>query len=408
MTSGTMSVSDGYVRSQSGLFLGWFDCTAVCVYLLSVVSLPGILWRQQILLLGVVGFFLLARLRILAEWTRPVVLITVLLFGGSIFASSYMNRNAESSFLITPLFFALALIGIFLFSAYASLMGLMGRMLSIFFILTLAVCLANDGLAIVQGIGKDGAYLLGSKFPASYAHMFLIALAYRRYIYTPRKKDLLSLWLRMIGIYTYSLFFCHYMGCNTAVIWTLGLGVCYIFQRVLLPILRKPAVVVGTLIVADSILIMNSAVVKWGPIEYLFTQMLGKSTDMTGRMPIYQKFEIIVQAASWRGVGMENNYDVSMQLTGAADLQNGLLHLLLSYGALGVCLFLVMQWICVKYIRDRNDPSMLMLIYAFIGVSMVEIPFSKFYYTVLAIAMSVSSSDIEKRLIFKHHKTERR
>lgn len=401
MANATVRVTTDYARMRARFSLLWFDVSAVCVYLLSVVSLPGIAWRQKIVLFCIVDLFLLAHLRILVQWNRPVILVVAVAYGASVFASSYLNQSYGTSFLVTPLFFALAIVSSFLFVAYASLNGLMGRLLSLFFWLTLVLCLANDGLAVMQGIGKDGAYLLGNKFPASYIHMFLIALAYRRYVYTPRWRGILSLQLRMIVVYVYAIAFCWYMGCNTAVIWTLALGVLYIFQRVLLPVLRKPLVAVCTLIVADTLLIVNSAIVHWGPIQYLFTQMLGKSTDMTGRMPIYEKFDVIAQTASWHGVGMENTYTVSMMLTGAADVQNGLLHLLLSYGALGVVLFLVLQWICSKYIAAPDDPSMVMLVYAFIGISIVEIPFGKLFFIVLALMVCTSSSVAETRLFFK-------
>ena len=75
----------------------------------------------------------------------------------------------------------------------------------------------------------------------------------------------------------------------------------------------------------------------------IIENILNETTDLTGRVNIYAKTAMIMNANPLYGVGIDNNYEVSMRLTHAADVQNGILDIILSYGWIGVIILFVLQ-----------------------------------------------------------------
>lgn len=365
---------------------------AVVVYLLAFVSLPFIAWRQQLLLIAILVIFFIRYARTFIGQIRAAVVIPVMAYGIYTFFASFLNRNQPDSFLLTPLIFATSIGALFLYMEYARIHNQIESTVTLYYWMTLAICLLNDALAVGNGIGADGNYLLGNKFPASYLHLILAAFAYHRYVYRRNATSMFTIDIRFFALYAYAVFACSYFGCNTAAVGGIIMGVMYCFQRYLLPIVRRPLVTTVTLLICDTLLLINSAIISWAPIRNFIVDNLNKSADLTGRMPIYQQWREIINAASWHGVGMENSYAFSMQLTGAADVQNGLLHIILSSGCLGAILFLSAQYLLLLHASHSINASFLVMAYAFIYISIVEVPFNKVYFAVLALIIYTASS----------------
>ena len=96
----------------------------------------------------------------------------------------------------------------------------------------------------------------------------------------------------------------------------------------------------------------------------IIENILNETTDLTGRVNIYAKTAMIMNANPLYGVGIDNNYEVSMRLTHAADVQNGILDIILSYGWIGVIiLFVFLMYVIKQSQKNDNKVTILSLIH---------------------------------------------
>lgn len=96
------------------------------------------------------------------------------------------------------------------------------------------------------------------------------------------------------------------------------------------------------------------------------------------------------------GVGIDNNYEVSMRLTHAADVQNGILDIILSYGWIGVIILFVFLMYVIKQSQKNDNKVTIYAIYVYIALSIVEITFRQGMYIYFLLTLLCSWS-IERR-----------
>ena len=93
---------------------------------------------------------------------------------------------------------------------------------------------------------------------------------------------------------------------------------------------------------------------------------------------------------------IDNNYEVSMRLTHAADVQNGILDIILSYGWIGVIILFVFLMYVIKQSQKNDNKVTIYAIYVYIALSIVEITFRQGMYIYFLLTLLCSWS-IERR-----------
>ena len=378
-----------------------------CLYMTVVVVFPSAYvnnyYRVRWLLCAIIGAYLILHIRTLLTSTYALLNIAVLLFCFSVYVSSRLNTGYVSSYLKSAITYAFSLLVLVFYVEYVYLIGKLNKVISHFYWLTIIWSMITDITAMLGMVSvSDGeGYLIGNKFSVAYLHLFLIALAYYKFVYCKSDHMRSSIEIRFaatscppveihfIVIYAYCVFGCLYVQCSTAFIGSLLLGVLYIFQKRLITVLRKPCMVMLSIAVFNSILLVNAAIIQWAPIRYVIETLLGKSSDMTGRLPIYLKIGDLIFRSPIYGFGMDNNYLVSSATVGAANVQNGIMDLVVSYGIVGASLFVLFFYLCVRQNRFTEDPAFLMLVYVFIVFSSIEIPFNlRFCFLLMLLSFS--------------------
>lgn len=209
-------------------------------------------------------------------------------------------------------------------------------------------------------------YLIGDKFLLAYMNMLCFALLYWRF---PSVQSLI-----LFG--TISLFVCSVIECSTGVTGTIIMIVVIALSY---PVRVVPAgrfFLPTTTVVLAVVAVAFTGLLTWGPFGHFITNFLGESSDLTGRTMIYPVLMSLFLKKPLFGYLTGNGANQAVAAAcGAADAQEGLFHILLTNGLMGVVLFLIME--CTA-LRDacsmhRREQGVYAFIFAMTACSVVEI-----------------------------------
>lgn len=209
-------------------------------------------------------------------------------------------------------------------------------------------------------------YLIGDKFLLAYMNMLCFALLYWRF---PSVQSLI-----LFG--TISLFVCSVVECSTGVTGTIIMIVVIALSY---PVRVVPAgriFLPATTVVLAVVAVAFTGLLTWGPFGHFITNFLGESSDLTGRTMIYPVLMSLFLKKPLFGYLTGNGASQAVTAAcGAADAQEGLFHILLTNGLMGVVLFLIME--CTA-LRDacsmhRREQGVYAFIFAMTACSVVEI-----------------------------------
>ena len=252
------------------------------------------------------------------------------------------------------------------------------------------ICVLNDCFIILH-INFLDYYLLGNKFNVAYAHMMIIYLYFENY-YKQHKRMigiLLTLWAIVIAILTDT---------STGVI-----GICLLFALCSLPEhiqikLSKPLIPIILLVISDTILLGSSSILENEYVRNFISNILNRSLDLTGRIPIYKiLYQLFIHSPIF-GYGYSN--DIFSKTIGYGNAQNGFLEIVINFGVLGAIafsLFLVSSLINI----NKNTWPTLAIIYTFIVLSSVEITFGNIFILLLVILITANCQDNNKGITMK-------
>lgn len=240
-------------------------------------------------------------------------------------------------------------------------------LLAMFFLVALLV---NDILMIALPYDRADAtvlYLLGSKFTVSYGHAFLfcvlVAIVHSHRALMLCMGALCALMSYLAGSMT---------------------GLIVVIVAVLLSytpkrsrkLLSKPLVVVMAVVLVNFLV--------WGPIDLFsnpltqsfIVNILGKSANMTGRIPIYNMTMQFVAEKPLFGWGFQT--DIYREVLGFGNAQNGVFHMLTQCGLVGTALYF--SGLLLSFGRGIEDRSRCFGLYSFLlamaVASVVEITLS--------------------------------
>ena len=270
------------------------------------------------------------------------------------------------------------MVGALLFIVPSELRRKYGNELSgttICLIACLLICVA-DVFAVATGgkgvVTQDNEYLfssnyiIGDKFLLSYMNMLCFALIYWKIpsVVTLVVFGSISLWISVL------------VGCSTGVIGTVIMIIMILLSypvralpahRLFLPILT---------VVLSVVAVAFTGLLTWGPFGRFITNVLGESSDLTGSIFIYPVLIGLFIKRPLLGYLTANGANQAViGACGAADAQEGLFHILLANGLVGVVLFLITEYVSIGRIHymGRREHGLYAFVVAMTVCSVVEI-----------------------------------
>lgn len=358
------------------------------------------------LIVAFVGIFLVFNFRIvLNKKYLPInfVLILYLLF---VMISSYINKGKISyrNIFLSSIIFAIVIIEFFLMCEYYSIKEKLKEMINILFYLFLFYMIVTDVLLLFKPtlyIEHDMYYLIGNKFSVSYFHLqYLIIYLIRCKFYN--NNDINS--KIMFFIYCLITFvICMKIECSTGIIGLVFFVVFYCINNVNTKLLKKPMLILFTLVFSSSFFLLFSDIVKNKYVEYFIETILNEDITLTGRMTIYKNLSKVISGHLIFGYGYGSSYEVMKNLIGAPNTQNGLYECLFQSGIIATLLMLVLIYLVFKYSQNSKNKSLpIIMIYIFAVLSSVEITLGTTFLAWLALSLvytDVSDKEFAERKI---------
>lgn len=334
----------------------------------------------------IIGVILFTRIKIFVKKEYLGINLLLLVFFCVIIYSSLQGQRYMSGYWLNSLMYAVTILEIFLCMEYFNYQGRVNNVLNMFYYLTLFYCVLGDVLMIVYphytelSFGeKYYYYFLGDKFDTSYFHLFLIILfCVTNKVTTYRSK------LKLTALIALFIWVAIMSECTTALLGGATLFIFYLAKPWFNKLSRKPIVSIIYIAICNSFLLVNTALLSVPAIKYVIENVLNESVTLTGRTNIYLKMYSLVNMNLLWGYGYDNNYSMSMEYTGAGDVQNGIFDCLVSYGIIGTGIMLFVVVFAIKKGAKKTHTAWLGLLFAFITMSMVEITFRRMFFVVLA------------------------
>lgn len=310
-----------------------------------------------------------------------------LLMCGSMFLSAIVNKGKLTIMIEPSLVFILRIMAFVFFWEISDYAGVLFKNLKLLFYIIVFYCLLSDVLMIVapnrtyylNDYYDD--FLVGSKFSLSYLHLWMVLL----YSTIFKKFDKI-----FYGLMALTFVVSLHSGCSTMVVGTAIIAILFIFRKYIGTILHNNIVLLIVLIVSSVILVFGSFVLQIPMIQNFIINVLHENATLSGRLNIYERYGSLLLVNPIWGVSYDANYKFSMFYTGAANFQNGIVDVFVSFGLLGVVIFLVMLFSANRASKKINDYIFVNAIYMFVMLASVEIPFRTNMYILLSMVILLS------------------
>lgn len=244
-----------------------------------------------------------------------------------------------------------------------------------------AYCIVTGGQGVLMREDSWVAtsyFLVGNKFTLSYLNMLVYGIfIYRHCTSVPA----------LIGCF-FGVYICSLARCTTGYVSFLIMGLTVLFMRLLKPVLVHRRTI-PILVVAFAVVACSATWVLSMPVVQMITvDVLGKSSDLTGRLNIYSHllkwfslhpiFGFGSQGALGRFVEAESGY---------ADCQEGFFQIILTNGIIGGILFLLIISIFQKRVSfvDRHSIGLYAFLLAMAIASLVEINLGAIFFLGLSL-----------------------
>lgn len=318
--------------------------------------------------------------------------IFLVLFCISAFVSSYYGRSYASHSYLAVFRYVMTIVVAVLFFECINYYGtnMWKIVVKTFIYLSLFYVMVNDFLMLVLpgtfrasdelGTGdRFNCFFLGNKFNVVYLHLFLWAfyLLYQQLI-KKNKRMYAALIIALV------IFVSIYVKCSTGIIAVIVFFILC-FEK-FESIIFNPVTTFVSIGVFDTILFVNSAFLSLPFVRFVIEDILGKEIGLTGRMDIYARIGQLVSQNFWFGYGYDNNTYVSSKIVLAANVQNGVLDNVVSFGIVGTALLAIMIWSCLKFAwKNGKLNAFSYLLYTYIVISSVEIVFRTNFIIIIAL-----------------------
>lgn len=289
----------------------------------------------------------------------------------------FIGTIRSGSTFMRGIIFGIKVLEIFIFCEYAYQKNKIDSVIKTFFYLTLFYVIITDILliSVPSLFMRYNNYFVGNKFYVSYLHILLFTF----YMCLPKKNKRFT-----IILYAYSIIISIIVNCNTALIGAILIALLYLLKDRFN--LVNPALIIIVILVSSSILFMFRGILNYKPIQFFIVEILNEDLTLTGRLEIYDNDLEIISKKLFLGYGYGNSHDVMYDAIKAPNTQNGLLECVLNFGILGTFILLLIIYNVFKnYDKNKNKIPLIIYIYAFSILGMVEVTINITYIAVIAL-----------------------
>lgn len=289
-----------------------------------------------------------------------------------IMSSAIINRGLNPGNWFMSLRLSLSIICFTLFLVVSCEKGILIENLRNIFFTILFYCIISDVLMIVKPIGIwsmgefTGQYLVGSKFELSYLHFWLVIFYLKLFEEKRYIKYILLFWTLIVSIYDH---------CNTMVIGIIFFSLVILFFNEIKFLLYSKLFILFFMIVFNSILVIGGQIIQMPFIQNLLVNILHENATLSGRMNIYSRFASLSLVNPLFGVSLDLNYDFSYFNTLAANYQNGIVDIFVSWGLFGVIGIVALFIYACIYSKKVDEKVIISSLYTLIILSAGEIVF---------------------------------
>lgn len=250
----------------------------------------------------------------------------------------------------------------------------------IIFVYTFIMILINDLSMLIipyNFLDSEEIYLIGNKFSVSYCHSLFIGLCY--ILQHDRKRK----WFVPASI-LYSGIIVSIIHCTTGILIISVMTVLFFVPKWVRRIIERPTVVLIAIAVENLLIWGSASIFKHPVLQSIMTNVFHKSPDMTGRTRLYSVVLPLVEQKPLLGYGY--NTDIFRDMFGYGNAQNGLFHIIIQAGMIGVILFFAVVFLALSRIKNKElGHGMYAYIYGMIVGSAVEINLSTLFMLGIAI-----------------------
>lgn len=233
-----------------------------------------------------------------------------------------------------------------------------------------------------NGYGGTGVlpyYLIGNKFAISYYHMLFIGIVYYRASLINKKNKV------NIILILFSMFICKMVDCNTGLIGSFAVGgICLLANNneMFAKLIQTPSFYIGFIIIINFLLIGTDALLNNEFVKRIVEDVLKRNMTLTGRLEMFELSWNAFLDRMWFGYGINSTY--VEDVLGFGNAQNGILKILLDYGAVGFVLFI---YVCIDSLKTKDRKISFIIAFLFgMGIcSTVEINISGLFFLGLSI-----------------------
>jgi len=240
-------------------------------------------------------------------------------------------------------------------------------------------CLADTIGTLVQ----NASFFSIGKF--SVAYVLLVFLAFLKFA-TRKLRGQLKIVANVafFCIALLSIWACKAIDCSTGMV---AIGIFTLFLCMPAKFIRKLDNKYIMLIVMSAALViifMIGVILSLPVVQHIIIEVLGEDLTLTGRVELYSLLLPLLKETGVFGNGFGSYATTRLGYGGWYNAQNGLSEIILTYGYFGFVAFLVMVFKCAEC-RMRHVKEWTALIYTFIAISLIEIPYNTVFVFVLAV-----------------------
>lgn len=318
----------------------------------------------------------------------PKIINMVFLFGCVIVLSGVLSYKAGYvgvQSIYNGLLHALCLYSIYALCDYCASRMYFEKLINCLYKITSLYCILSLISMIIYGhssVGTEVTYFFGYKFMTSYFFILWVALFRTKYQFKINLYKRYEVGYLIVSLCT--LFICRWLYCSTAMLASLLLIIVPFVPKKIKQIAMKPSTIIVTIIAAGILPFTIDMILNMDFVQYIITDVLHKSLNLTGRIKIFAYLEQIVNQRSFIGYGYGNV--AVARVVGYGNAQNGLMQLAVDYGYLGIIVFLSLTFLYLRGGRlSDNLEGVYIVLYVMIICSTVEISYNYIFYLILFI-----------------------
>ncbi len=254
----------------------------------------------------------------------------------------------------------------------------------------------------------SNSYFIGSKYMVSYIMMLYIGLKYNlnEGLYKSNKKE----YYKFIAVFLMFEVVVWYANCMTGFSALFLIFILLHATEKVKRFLSNPAVVIGFLILSMMMIFIIPSLLKLKLVQFIVQDVMGKDLTLTDRLRYYARaVDVYKQGGIWLGYGYESNV-MRDNIALGTNIQNGLAHVMLSYGLVGGSALIFMLFRSVRISNQNNEIeclkkarasnwSLYAVIYGFIFAAVAEVSLSFiFFFTIFIIRWSENYLGFETKL----------